>query len=84
MFNATNVEILTKTRIDHLKEEDKEKYLESKNEPMSFLLSLFEKKKTSTSAECLVNSSDFKDVYSGLTAVEYLSESNSGQQIKIG
>lgn len=71
------MEVVTKTRIDHLKEEDKEKYHESENKSMSFLMSLFEKKKSSSSnqKESAVYSSSGNpnsDIYGGLTAEQYL------------
>lgn len=70
--------------MDHLNDQDKKKYLESKNKPMSFLLNLFEKKIKYDSAESLIDSGDPDDVYGGLTTLEYLSESNSNKKIRIG
>uniref|UniRef100_A0A915CT31 ANK_REP_REGION domain-containing protein n=1 Tax=Ditylenchus dipsaci TaxID=166011 RepID=A0A915CT31_9BILA len=70
VFNASNVEIVTKTRVDHLSEESKTRNAQDNNKPMSFL-GLFEKKKADSSKDS--PDQDQNDIYGGLTAKEYLS-----------
>uniref|UniRef100_A0A915Q2Z0 ANK_REP_REGION domain-containing protein n=1 Tax=Setaria digitata TaxID=48799 RepID=A0A915Q2Z0_9BILA len=69
VFNASNVEIVTKTRTEHLLEGDKERFRREEHEnPLQTVLKLVEKHQECTSEMKQTGS----DVYCGLTPQQYL------------
>lgn len=69
VFNACNVEIITKTRTEHLLDEDKERYKqEENNSPLQTILRLVEKREVCTTEMKRTGN----DVYCGLTPAQYL------------
>ncbi|KAL3089501.1 hypothetical protein niasHS_006885 [Heterodera schachtii] len=76
LMNASNVEIVTKTRLDHLSIADREAAEKevSDNKTLSLLMSLFEKKRVmNNSLPENASNSSADDVYGGVSAIEYLS-----------
>ncbi|TKR78241.1 hypothetical protein L596_019080 [Steinernema carpocapsae] len=79
VFSASNVELVTKTRSEHLTEEDKQRFKkEEGNGPLGSVLKLIEKRQEYSS----LNSADTddSDLYGGMTAAEYLSGDFVGQR----
>ncbi|KAK0417380.1 hypothetical protein QR680_012976 [Steinernema hermaphroditum] len=72
VFQASNVELVTKTRFDHLSEEDKQQYKkEESKSPLNSVLQLSGLQKRHYTS---VSSTDSEgDVYGGMSAAEYLS-----------
>uniref|UniRef100_A0A0R3RGY7 ANK_REP_REGION domain-containing protein n=1 Tax=Elaeophora elaphi TaxID=1147741 RepID=A0A0R3RGY7_9BILA len=69
VFNASNVDIVTKTRTEHLLEEDKERFRREEHEnPLHTVLKLAERHQKCTSEMKQTGS----DVYCGLTPQQYL------------
>ncbi|VDO56827.1 unnamed protein product [Onchocerca flexuosa] len=69
VFNASNVDIVTKTRTEHLLEGDKERFQHEEHEnPLHTVLKLAEKHQKCTSEMKQTGS----DVYCGLTPQQYL------------
>ncbi|KAI1721383.1 hypothetical protein Ddc_07835 [Ditylenchus destructor] len=77
VFNASNVEIITKTRVEHLSEEDRTKHLKNDNRPMSFVMGFFEKKKSDNSKDDWSENAESSDPTCGFTADQYLSSSQN-------
>lgn len=73
VFNASNVEIITKTRVEHLSEEDRTKHLKNDSRPMSFVMGFFEKKKSDNSKDDWSENVESSDPTGGLSTEQYLS-----------
>uniref|UniRef100_A0A1I7VT63 ANK_REP_REGION domain-containing protein n=1 Tax=Loa loa TaxID=7209 RepID=A0A1I7VT63_LOALO len=81
VFNASNVDIVTKTRTEHLLEGDKERFRHEEHEnPLYRVLKLAEKHQKCTSEMRQTGS----DVYCGLTAQQYLDKNYSMNNRDIG
>ena len=81
LFNASNVEIITKIYLDNLSEEDKKRYNDSK----SPFLGLFEKKRVhDTAREGSTSYAQSNDIYGGLDADSYLSRTSDKNKPNIG
>uniref|UniRef100_A0A183DZ66 Rho-GAP domain-containing protein n=1 Tax=Gongylonema pulchrum TaxID=637853 RepID=A0A183DZ66_9BILA len=81
VFNASNVEIVTKTRTEHLLEEDKERFRRQQHDnPLNAVLRLAEKRQECTSEMKQTGS----DVYCGLTPEQYLDPDYSMENRDIG
>uniref|UniRef100_A0A914HBI9 ANK_REP_REGION domain-containing protein n=1 Tax=Globodera rostochiensis TaxID=31243 RepID=A0A914HBI9_GLORO len=91
VMNASNVEIVTKTRLDHLSLEEREEAEKdsSNNKALSLLMSLFEKKRVSNSSRenasnSTADSAAVEDVYGGISVYEYLSKKVENSRIGKG
>ncbi|MCP9259476.1 hypothetical protein DINM_002420 [Dirofilaria immitis] len=81
VFNASNVDIVTKTRTEHLLEEDKEKFRrEERENPLHTILKLAERHQKCTSEMKQTGS----NVYCGLTPQQYLDKNYSMNNRDIG
>ncbi|KHN77561.1 Ankyrin repeat domain-containing protein 13A [Toxocara canis] len=81
VYNASNVEIVTKTRTEHLLEEDKERYKQEENSnPLHTILRLVEKRQECTEEMKRTG----VDVYCGLTPAQYLDKDYSMHDRDIG
>ncbi|CAG9530394.1 unnamed protein product [Cercopithifilaria johnstoni] len=81
VFNASNVDIVTKTRTEHLLEGDKERFRREEHEnPLHTVLKLAEKHQKCTSEMRQTGS----DVYCGLTPQQYLDKNYSMNNRDIG
>ncbi|VDK68052.1 unnamed protein product [Litomosoides sigmodontis] len=81
VFNASNVDIVTKTRTEHLLEGDKERFRREEHEnPLHTVLKLSEKHQKCTSEMRQTGG----DVYCGLTPEQYLDKNYSMNSRDIG
>ncbi|MFH4979715.1 hypothetical protein AB6A40_006424 [Gnathostoma spinigerum] len=81
VFNASNVEIVTKTRTEHLLEEEKQRLKEeSNNNPLYNVLKLIEKRQDCSRETVRTGS----DIYCGLTPSQYLDKEYDMKDRDIG
>ncbi|VDN54010.1 unnamed protein product [Dracunculus medinensis] len=81
VFNASNVELITKTRVEHLSEQDKERYKQEENSSaLMAVLKLVENRQECTDEMKRTGS----DVYCGLTSLQYLDKEYNMDGCDIG
>uniref|UniRef100_A0A914C4W6 Ankyrin repeat domain-containing protein 13B n=1 Tax=Acrobeloides nanus TaxID=290746 RepID=A0A914C4W6_9BILA len=78
VFNASNLEVVTKTRVEHLRDEDKWKNSRDfGSKPVSFLMGLFEKKSENSRENSPADTS-------GITMAQYLQDETGQTSSRIG